>query len=474
LADEPHGHEYASRNGPRKRRFGSREEKRVNDDRKGDKPSDGADLFATLKMPKRRSKLEHGVSPPPFSRFHPETGELLAEPRPSRPGLALPGRSDPLRAVSLGWFLAAFVAPVLLAVVYYGLVASKQYVVEFHFTVRTPLPDAAGSPAPNADNVGAAMLGHAVPTIAQTGSVDTLSNYTVIDYVRSDAAARDLDRRLSLHTLYAKPGIDPLVRYGGAPEAERLGRYWRKMVWSNYDPATGLGEVKVRAFRPEDAYAIATNLVELCNNVINVTGKQSRADSLRLAQQDVDAAQARLTEIQKRKEALRNQTGLIAPRVDQVASRADLAANLRTQITDLESQLRYMSTQIKDPSAPQIARLRGQIAATKSQLAQVEAQVSHGADGDMALTEKVGAFEQLDAELRAVKAGYFEALARLRDAEVSAEGQRVYMSTYVAPAMPQSSTYPERLNSIAMVMLVSALVWLLGVLLGKSVMDHIR
>ena len=440
-------------------------------DSTGGGPTGGLDPFEPLTMPKRDQR-QKGLGSPPPSWADPRA-EAAATPRASRFGLALPDGADPLRALSLSWFLAAFVAPVLLAVVYYGLVASKQYVVEFHFTVRAPLPEAMAAQA-QTDNAAAALLGRSVPTISQTGSVDTLGNYTVVDYVRSAAAARDLDQRLNLRNLYSQAGADPLSRYGGAPQAERLAKYWREMVWSSYDPATGIGEVKVRAFRPQDAYAIATNLIDLANGVVNTNGKRSRADSLRVAQQEVDAAQSRMTEIRNRLTALRTQIGAINPTKDQDAGNAQLSYALRTQLTDLEAQLSYLSSQLHSPDAPQIVRVKAAIAATQRQLAAVDARVGHGQPGQTALASAVGEYEQLDSERAAAEQLLFQSLARLQEASIDADSQRVYVSTFVSPALPQSSTYPERLNSILIVALVAGLAWLLGALVGKSVMDHAR
>jgi capsule polysaccharide export protein KpsE/RkpR len=48
------------------------------------------------------------------------------------------------------------------------------------------------------------------------------------------------------------------------------------------------------------------------------------------------------------------------------------------------------------------------------------------------------------------------------------------MTTYVQPATAQASTYPKRLQSIGVLALCCFLIWAIGVLIGKSVLDHIR
>jgi capsular polysaccharide transport system permease protein len=390
----------------------------------------------------------------------------------SRFNLNLPQPRGAPPIIATLWFIVSFVVPVLFGAAYYGLIASKQYEAEFHFTVREPLPDGAPSPSGGAETGDfLALLGR---TASASGRADTLDNYTVVDYVRSAQAARDLDHRLNLNAMFTKPGVDPFSRYHGAKKAEALAEYWRGMVWSTYDPATGLASVKVRAFSPADAYAIATNLIDLADGVVNNSGRRSRADSLRIAQQEVDGAQSRLTEIQNRMTALRNQLGAIDPTKDEVGGNVELANGLRAQLTQLEGQLRYLSSQLKDPAAPQIARVKAEIAATQSQLASVDARVNGKRSGDMALTAAVGEFEQLDAERRSVEQAYFASLQRLQEVGVSADTQRLYLATYVQPAEPQSSTYPKRFQAIGVLALCCLLIWSIGVLIGKSVLDHIR
>jgi capsular polysaccharide transport system permease protein len=380
-------------------------------------------------------------------------------------------RSPPI--FSTAWFILAFALPVLLGAAYYGLIASKQYVSEFHFSVRQPLPDTQPSSQSMGDGGNlVALLGKSA---SANGAADTLDNYTVVDYIRSDQAARDLDERLNLRAMFSRAGIDPLAGYHGkAEQAERLAEYWRKMVWATYDPATGLAAVRVRAFAPADAYALATNLIDLSDGVVNGIGHRSRADSLRIAQQDVDREQAHMSAVRARLTSLRNQIGAVDPAKDREAGIANLAAGLRTALTEQEGQLDYLSRQLGDASAPQLERLKAQIAATQKQLSGVDNQFNRVAVGNSTLTAAVGEYEQLDAERKAVEQLLFQSLDRLQAATSDSDSQRLYLTTYVKPVTPEISTYPKRLESIGILALCCLLVWSVGVLIGKSVMDHVR
>jgi capsular polysaccharide transport system permease protein len=370
------------------------------------------------------------------------------------------------------WFLAAFVIPVVLGALYFFLLASNQYVSEFHFTVRQPLPET--QPASLTPDQGNDFVGIVGRTASGSGTGDTLDNYTVVDYITSDAAAHDLDQRLNLRAVYTHSGADFLARYNGGKGAERLASYWRKMVWATYDPATGLASVKVRAFSPQDAYAMATNLIDLSNGVVNSIGQRSRGDSLHVAQQEVDAARARMAEVRNRMTALRGKIGAVDPTKDQETGDASLATTLNTQLAQQEAQLDFLSKQLSNANAPQIARAKAEIAATEQQIAAVGARVVGGRTGGGALTSAVGEYEQLDAERQAAEKMLFDSLERQQAATVDSDSQRLYLATYVNPTAPDNSTYPKRLQSVGMLALYCLLIWAIGMLVGKSVLDHIR
>ena len=72
----------------------------------------------------------------------------------------------------------------------------------------------------------------------------------------------------------------------------------------------------------------------------------------------------------------------------------------------------------------------------------------------------------------AVQTALANSVTNLQAAQTSEDSQRIYLAPYVRPSVPQTSTYPDRLVSIAIVALVSLLVWVLGLLLANSLIDH--
>ena len=181
-----------------------------------------------------------------------------------------------------------------------------------------------------------------------------------------------------------------------------------------------------------------------------------------------------MSDIRTRLLALRQQLGSVDPTKDQVAGNNTIDTGLREQLSALEAQLVYQSSQLKNPDAPQIAKTKAQITATQAQLAAIDGRFKHDRGGNVALASAVGEYERLDTERRSEEQALFNSLQLLQQASIGADDQRLYLSTYVRPVAPEISTYPERLKSILVLALVSGLIWLIGTLLGKSVMDHVR
>lgn len=426
-------------------------------------------------MPRNRQWNDGKPLPPPI-----QSSAQAFPPAPSsaQPGagatsarLSLPQRVRSISQGGLIWFGLSVAAPIAVSALYFGLIASNQYVSEFRFTVRQPVTnDGASNVQDNLGNL-TAVLGN-VTSFA--GAVSSVDNYTAVDYIRSGQAVSDISHDVKLRDFYSRKEIDPFSRLPANTSTETLNAYWQHMVRATYDPATGLASVKVRAFKPADAYAIAQSLINSTSTMVNTIGHRSREDDLKVAQAQVDRAQRRIDEVRAQIRALRQRVGQIDPKAAEIAQSDTLATDLRNQLAASSAQLAYLNGQLRNPQAPQIVQLKARMAAMQSQLVQLDAQVGKGARGGEPLAQSVAEFEALQSQLKQADDMLFGALAGLQRAGEQSDAQRLYVTTYVSPALPESSTYPDRLGSVLLTALVSLMVWLIGVLLGKSIMEHGR
>ncbi len=380
-----------------------------------------------------------------------------------RRGSALPDMIGTVGFVRKAWFVLAFLAPVVLGTMYLFLLAPDQYVTEYRFSVRSPVGQkSAGASAGGA--ITAALGG------SPDSSTSELDNYTVADYVSSAQAARDLDAKVNLRTIFNKP-FDPFSKIGEKPTVEELAQYWRSMVYSSYDVASGLAVVRVKAYSAADSYAIATNLVTLSSDLVNSIGTRSQQDTVRIAQQQLDRATARVAALRGELSNLRNQTQVIDPGEGVVASNTALANQLLSRRSQLSAQLETINQQLHNPKAPQVVLLNQQIAALDNQLAQVSQNGGAGA-GQPPRAVTVGRFEDINGQLKDALVTQANATAAMSAVQASSDAQRIYLTTYVQPNLPESPQAPNRWVVLLIIILIAGMVWLVGRLVGNSIMDH--
>ncbi len=359
-------------------------------------------------------------------------------------------------------FAICVILPVIVASVYYVFIASNEYVSEFRFAVT----DSNATSTPSAASGLAALLGGS--TVANTSQ-----NYLVADYLTSREAVDQLEAKIDIKNLYSKPTVDWWSRFDASKPIEKFLPYWQKMITANYDQVTGLATAQIRAFSPQDAYLIASALVGLAEKLVNDIATRPQKDAVRYAENEVRRAEDRLKEIRAEMTKYRNTRSVIDPNSSVVVSNVTLAQNLRASLIQLQTELGSLLQQNINATSPTIQVLQSRINATKAQLTGVEAQISKSTDGNQALSKVVGEYEQLDLERQFAQNMVTSTMQTLEQARATAAAQHLYITPYVRPSMPQSATYPKRLASIAMVALTSFLIWIFGVLLLRSIREHV-
>ncbi len=137
-----------------------------------------------------------------------------------------------------GSFLLVVVLPVLLAAGYLYAVARDQYASTVAFAVRTEEVSS-----------GIELLG-GVAQLSGGSSTDTDILY---EFIQSQELVEALDRRLDLRGLYARAEGDPVFAFDPDGSIEDLVTHWSRMTRIAYDSSTGLIELRMLAFDPEDA-----------------------------------------------------------------------------------------------------------------------------------------------------------------------------------------------------------------------------
>ncbi len=158
------------------------------------------------------------------------------------------------------------------------------------------------------------------------------------------------------------------------------------MVDVKVDEATGIVALRVVAFRPGDARAIASALIADAEAFLNRMNERAEQDAVAYAQAFVDEARGRVGDVERRISEFRNVNGSADP--NQEATRAlDAIATLAGLAVEMRADLDQQST--TTPSSPALASRRQQIAALETQI-QAERQKVVGASSSLA--SKLGDF----------------------------------------------------------------------------------
>lgn len=176
------------------------------------------------------------------------------------------------------------VFPTLIAVYYYGFIASDVYVTESRFVVRSPQKSSVGSLADVFSKVGFAK------------SDD--DSYVVRDYVLSRDALELLNKKLDVVSAYSSDSIDILNRFPGIKywdtSREAFLRYYQTRVGVVVDPASAISSLTVQSFDPKTALAINQTLLELSEAFVNQLNSRARQDLISAAMSEVNLAKAKL------------------------------------------------------------------------------------------------------------------------------------------------------------------------------------
>jgi len=350
------------------------------------------------------------------------------------------------RTIFIVSFVMIVVTPTVTAAVYFGLIASPQYIAEAKFAVRT-------GEIPRIDGMGA-LTGMPLAKIAQDTQV-------VTNYMESRAIVDALERRIGLRSLYSTDDIDWFARFNRDRSIERFVKYWRFMSDASIQIQSGIVDFTVRAFSADDAKRIADAVIELSEALVNDMNKRMMQATVADAEREFERSAEQLSRARIEFQKVRNTEGTLDA-TQQGKALVDLITalqgeRLRVQ-QEYETQLKYVSA-----SAPQMRTLNARLSALADQIAELQAKlttqrVSATSDGKV-LSESLTKFAQQDLERRIAERQYAVAAGALELARITSERQLVYLATFVRPSLPQESRYPRPILYIALTLGGTFIVW---------------
>ncbi|MQX73821.1 RkpR, polysaccharide export protein [Sinorhizobium meliloti] len=386
----------------------------------------------------------------------------------SAPVIPLPGRKveppkkagwQPKWLKKLHWrhaiigasFLGLVAVPATLASLYMAFIAADQYHSTASFAVRSI-----------EGGVSSDILG----MFTQASSGSTVSDsYILMDYILSERMAADADRRFKLEEVYATRGLDYFYGIGSDLPIEDKLDYWRDMVKVNFDHASGIMQVTVKAFEPVQAQEIAKFIVDQSDNLVNSLSLSARNDVLRAAQDEVLAGEARLSKARAGLRDYRDKSQEISPE-EGAKLAVQLIGSLEGELTKLNADLATAKSQMGEDT-PRIRVLKTRIESLEQQLAVERQRLGAGEKGTAAAGDpnapdvagRIAEFEELETEREFAERAYTAALGSLEKARIDANNRQRYLALFIEPTLSQMAQYPSRLLNALLVTLGLLFAW---------------
>jgi capsular polysaccharide transport system permease protein len=355
------------------------------------------------------------------------------------------------------WFVLVVILPVLLTTIYYGLIASDQYVSESRFVIR----------APNMRQPQTSTLANLIQT---TGMSDGLMQTDeVMDYIRSRNGLVDLSKRIDVRARFENPAADFLSRYPRpflSDRFERLHRYYNQMVDIRIDHDTNAAVLMVQAFSPQDAHDLNANLLDLSEQFVNRLNDRAQHKAIAEAESRVAQAESRLRSARLALRAYRNSSELLDP-AKQATGVLEVSNQLISQQAAMRAQLQLM--QQVAPQNPAIPALRQRIAAIGTQ---VGVQNGRAVGTKSGIASKLSDYEERMVEQEFATQMLSAASSSLEQARNEAQRQQFYLERVVDPNSPDMSTLPKRFQSILIVAATLLCVYFIGWMLVVGVIEH--
>lgn len=350
-------------------------------------------------------------------------------------------------------FLATVVAPTLLSMLYFGLIASDVYISESRFIIRSPQKQTLTG------------LGSILQSAGLSRSQD--DTYSVHDFILSRDALRKLNSLLGLDKSYrAGDFLSRFPRMDMDDSFEALHRYYQQQVNLQVDTLSNISTLRVRSFKAEEAYLANQMLLSLSEELVNQLNERSRQDMVRYAQAEVEAAEAKARAAASAVSRYRSEKAVFDPE-KQSAFQLQQVGKLQEQLIAAKAQL----VQVKSlaPNNPQVQVLQRQVAILESEM---QKETSKVMGGERSLSNKAAEYERLALDRMFADKLLATALASLEQARNDAQRKQLYLDRIVEPGKPDIAVEPRRLRNIAATLALGLIAWgVLGMLIS-GVREH--
>lgn len=347
------------------------------------------------------------------------------------------------------------ILPTLFSAIYFGSYASDIYISESSFVVRSPRNQNTLS------GVGALLQG----TGFARSQDDT---YTVQEYIRSRTALEQLQQTLPVREFYSDKG-DILTRFNGFGwnnSQEAFYKYFKDRLNVDFDSVAGIATLRIRAFDPEDGFAINESLIKQGEELINRLNERARADTVAFAEQAVENAEKKVKETSDALTRYRVKNKFVDLPA-QSNAQLSLVSNLSSELIRVETQLAQLES--ITPDNPQVGALKQR---QKSLKAQLDQQSKSLAGSGNSIATQAADYQRLMLDNELAQQQLTTAMVSLQNTRNEADRQQLYLEVISQPSKPDWAVEPYRLYNILATLIIGLMLYGVFSLLIASIREH--
>jgi capsular polysaccharide transport system permease protein len=345
----------------------------------------------------------------------------------------------------------------MLAIIYYGLIASDVYVSESRFVIRS------SQHQPSTSSLGIFLQG--------TGLSRSLDDaYPVNDFMLSRDALSQLDAHFDLARSFSSTKVDRISRFGGLDwdtSFEALHRYYEKKVSVALETTSSIATLQVKVFSAEEAYQINAMLLDMGEALVNKLNERARQDMIRFAAAEVEQAEAKVKAAAIAMANYRTTKAVFDP-IQQSSFILQQVGKLQDEL--IAGKTLYAQILSVSPNNPQIQVLKKRIETLQGEIQAETAKVLASADGSF--SKKAVEYERLVLEQAFADKQLAVALASLEQARNEAQRKQLYLARIVLPNKPDVAVEPHSLAMVLGTFAIGMMIWGVLTILIAGVREH--
>jgi capsular polysaccharide transport system permease protein len=343
------------------------------------------------------------------------------------------------------------VIPTLLVALYLTLVAVPRYESRSLFVVKSQ------------EVSGLSGLSSLVQSVTSTTSHENA--YIIISWIRSINALNQIDQAIDYQGMVSSERVDPLSRWPhpvfGSKDQESLLNYYNSMIEVTLDTRSGIVELTVTAFSPEDANAIAGILIKAAEHLVNQMNERENEARLSEARGEVARAEQNLLDLRLEEQRQRIETGIVDPMLEAQTGTGTLQALLQALTT---KRAEFQALTEGNPSSPLLPQMAREIRALEDEMERTREDLA-GKSGS--LVETIAQFERVELSKRFATEALLSARRTLETARLDSSRKSLFLTAVAEPTIPDAPTRFRALKVILTVLtglfLAYSILWLVFV-----------